>query len=87
MTTRGSYVHKPMVNFSGASQKFYFYAIFSKYSWFQTKRFTSLLELIKLYEQNPLQNFFIFTIYLNYTLALTCQQYAVKAQTSLAPLS
>ena len=29
-----------------------------------------LLELIKFYKQNPLDNFFIFPIYQNYTLAL-----------------
>ena len=31
---------------------------------------TGLLELIQLYKQNPLEKFFIFTIYRNYTLAL-----------------
>ena len=40
-----------------------FYAIFSENWWFQTKRFTGLLELIQLYKQNPLEKFFIFTIY------------------------
>ena len=40
-----SYVHKPVVNFSG-HPKFYF-ANFSKYWWFQTKRFTRLLQFIK----------------------------------------
>ena len=29
------------------------------------------LELVQLYKQNPLVKFFIFTIYQNYTLALT----------------
>ena len=53
MTTRGSYVHNSMVQFSGASQKCYFYAIFSENSWFQTKRFTGLLEHIQLYKRNP----------------------------------
>ena len=71
MATRGSYVHNSMVNFSRASQKFSFYAIFSKYWWFQTKRFAGLLEIVQLYKQNPLEKFFIFTIYQNYTLALT----------------
>ena len=47
-----------------------FYAIFSENS---TKRFTGLLELIQLYKQNPFENIFIFTIYQNYTLALTKQ--------------
>ena len=60
MTTRGSYVHKPMLTFSGASQIFFFFCNFSKYWWFQTKRFTRLLEFIKLYKQNPVEKFFIF---------------------------
>ena len=38
---------------------------------FQTNIFTGLLELIQLYKQNPLEKFFIFTIYQNYTLALS----------------
>ena len=38
---------------------------------FRQKRFTGLLELIQLYKQNPLEKFFIFTIYQSYTLALT----------------
>ena len=60
-----------MVKFSGASWKFYFNAIFSEYWWFQTKWFTGLLELVQLYKQNPLEKFVIFTIYQNYTVALT----------------
>ena len=68
MATRGSYVHNSMVDFSGTSQKFL--TIFSKSSWFQTKWFTGLLELIQLCKQNPLEKIFIFTIYQNYTLAL-----------------
>ena len=70
MTARGSYVHNFMVEFSGASRKCEFYAIFSENWWFQTKRFTGLLELIKIYKQNPPEKFFIFTIYPNYALAL-----------------
>ena len=70
MATRGSYVQNSMVEFSGASRKCQFYAIFSQNWWFQTKRFTGLLDLIQLNKQNPLEKFFIFTIYQNYTLAL-----------------
>ena len=44
--------------------------MFSENWWFQTKRFTGLLELIQVYKQNPLEKFLIFTIYQNYTLAL-----------------
>ena len=32
---------------------------------------TKLLKFIKLYKQNPLEKFLIFTIYQNYTLALS----------------
>ena len=70
MATRGSYIHNSMVKFSGASRKCYFYAVFSKFWWFQTKWSTGLLELTKLYKQNPLRGIFIFTIYQNYILAL-----------------
>ena len=66
-----SYVHNSVVEFSGTSRKCKFYAIFSGNWWFQTKRFTGLLELIQPYKQNPLEKFFIFTIYQNYTLALS----------------
>ena len=47
-----------------------YFAIFSKYWWFQTKQFTRLLEFIKVYKQNPLDKF-IFTMYQNFTLTLT----------------
>ena len=40
---------------------FFFVAIFSsKYWWFHTKWLTGLLEFIKRYKQNPLENFFYF---------------------------
>ena len=73
MATRGSYVHNSMPEFSAESRKFYFYAIFSENWWFQTKIFTGLLELIQLYKQRPLE-FFSFTIYQNYTLALSTKK-------------
>ena len=66
MATRGSYVHNSTVKFSGASWTCEFYAIFSKYGWFLTKRFKGLLELIQLYKQISLEKIFIFTIYQNY---------------------
>ena len=64
-TTRGSYVHdKPMVKFGEASRKCYFFCVqyFLKILTVSDKTFTRLLEFIKLYKQNPLENFFIFTI-------------------------
>ena len=48
-----------------------FYAIFSKYWWFQTKRITGLLVLLQLYKEKPFGQFLIFTIYQNYTFAIT----------------
>ena len=47
-----------------------FMQLFWNYGWFHTKWFTGLLELVQLYKQNPLQKFFVFTIYQNLTLAL-----------------
>ena len=71
MATRGSYVHISLDGriFRGIPKMLVlnFYAIFSENLWFQTKRFTGLLELIQLYKQNPLEKFFVFTIYQNYT--------------------
>ena len=55
-------------NFRG-HPKFFSSSIFTKYWLFLTKQFTGLLELMKLYKQN-LKDFFFFTIYQNYTLAL-----------------
>ena len=72
MATRRSYmyVHNSMVEFWGAFRECECCAVFSENWWFQTKRFTGLLELIQLYKQKPLEKIFIFTIYQNYTLAL-----------------
>ena len=47
------------------------------------KIFTGLLELIQLYKQNPLEKFFIFTIYQNYTLALKYTQDSMRFVVSL----
>ena len=57
--TRRSYVHKPIVKFSGASPKCLLFANFSKYLWFKTKQFTGLLEFVKLYKQNSLKKLFL----------------------------
>ena len=63
---RRSYVYiKAMVTFSGASWKKVYFSLFSKCWWFETKQFTGLVEFIKLYEQNPSEKPFIFTIYQN----------------------
>ena len=41
------------------------------------KKFTGLLELIQLYKQKPLEKILSFTIYQNYTLALTVYHHLV----------
>ena len=53
--------HPQNVSFMQFSQKIY---------GFRQKKITGLLELIQLYKQSPLEKFFLFTIYQNYTLAL-----------------
>ena len=65
------YINLSITEFPGPSRKFVFYASFSENLWFQTIRFTGLLELVQLYKQNQLDKIFIFTIYQNYTLDLT----------------
>ena len=74
MATRGSYVHNSMVVFFGHPENVCFMQFFSENWWFQTRRFTGLLELVQLYKQYPLEKFLIFTIYQNYTLALTLKR-------------
>ena len=59
-----------MVEFSEASRNLTFLQFSQKINAFRQKRLTGLLELIQLYQQNPLEKIFIFTIYQNYTLAL-----------------
>ena len=53
---------------------------------FRQKLFTRLLELMQLYKQNQLEKFFIFTIYQNYTLALTLHHYMENAAVMLENL-
>ena len=54
--------HPDNVSFMQFSQKIYGFR--------PKNKITGLLELVQLYKQNPLENFFIFTIYQNYTFAL-----------------
>ena len=65
-------------NFRGHSENVSFIQFSQKIDGFRQKRFTGLLELIQLYKQNPLEIFFIFTIYPNYTLALTLWRLHLK---------
>ena len=81
MATRGSYVHNSMVGFSGVSRKFgvFFFAVFSENLWFQTIRFTGLLELIQLYKQKRLEKIFYFLhlpkLYIGFKLTFSgCRQ-------------
>ena len=60
MATRGRYVHNYMVNFSRGYPENVSFMQFSQY----------IHSFRQLYKQNPLEKFFIFTIYQNYTLAL-----------------
>ena len=62
MDTRGSYVHNSMVEYSAASKNFTL-CNFLRNLWFQTKRFTGLLELKQLYKQTLLEKFLIFSKY------------------------
>ena len=57
-------------NFRGHPENVSFMQFSQKIDGFRQKRFTGLFELIQFYKQNPLEKFFIFTIYQNYTLAL-----------------
>ena len=61
MITRGSYVHKPMVKFSGASRKIVFYANFSKYQVSDKKKTThKAFSIHKTLKIKPIREFFYF---------------------------
>ena len=64
------YVHNSMIEFRGHPKNVGLIQFSQKIDGFQTNRFTGLLELTQLHKQSPLEKFFIFTIYQNYTLAL-----------------
>ena len=70
MATRGSYVHNSMVDFSGASPQKKS-SIFQNIDGFRQNNSQGFLEPVQLCKQNPLEKCFIFTIYQNYTLALS----------------
>ena len=70
MATRGSYVHIPMGEFSGASRYVSFMQFSTKIDGFEQKDSQGFENSYNSYEQSPLEKFFIFTIYQNYTLAL-----------------
>ena len=52
MATRGSYVHKSMVEFSGASRKFSLCNFLRKLMVSDNNKITGVLELKELYKQN-----------------------------------
>ena len=73
MATRGSYmyVHISMGELSGASQIILVLLQFStKIDGFEQNDSQGFENSYNSYEQYPLEKFFIFTIYQNYTLAL-----------------
>ena len=71
MATRGSYVHISMGEFSGASDNISFMQFSTKIDGFEQKDSQGFENSYNSYEQYPLEKFFIFTIYQNYTLALS----------------
>ena len=70
MATRGSYVHISMGEFSGHPDNISFMQFSTKIDGFEQKDSQGFENSYNSYEQYPLEKFFIFTIYQNYTLAL-----------------
>ena len=70
MATRGSYVHISMGELSGASDNIILMQFSTKIYGFEQKDSQGFENSYNSYEQYPLEKFFIFTIYQNYTLAL-----------------
>ena len=68
MTTRGSYVHKPMVKFSGYPEEEKNLVQISQnidaWGFRQNSSKGKKLEFIKLCKQNPFEKILIYTIYL-----------------------
>ena len=73
MATRGSYVHISMGEFSGGIPIMLVLCNFLRKLMVSNKKIHRALRThtYNSYEQYPLDKFFIFTIYQNYTLALT----------------
>ena len=70
MATRGNYVHISMGEFSGHPDNISFMQFSTKIDGFEQNDSQGFENSYNSYEQYPLENFFIFTIYQNYTLAL-----------------
>ena len=71
MATRGSYVHISMgIILGGHPDNISFMQFSTKIDGFEQKDSQGFENSYNSYEQYPLENFFIFTIYQNYTLAL-----------------
>ena len=72
MATRGSYVHRSLwENSRGHPDNVSFMQFSTKIDGFEQKDSQGFENSYNSYEQQPLEKFFIFTIYQNYTLALT----------------
>ena len=67
MATRGSYVHISMGEFSGVSDNVSFMQFSTKIDGFEQNDSQGFENSYNSYEQYPLEKFFIFTIYQNYT--------------------
>ena len=70
MATRGSYVHISMGEFSRHPDNVSFMQFSTKIDGFEQKDSQGFENSYNSYEQYPLEKFFIFTIYQNYTLTL-----------------
>ena len=70
MATRGSYVHISMGELSGHPDNISFMQFSTKIDGFEQNDSQGFENSYNSYEQYPLEIFFIFTIYQNYTLAL-----------------
>ena len=71
MATRGSYVHIIWENSRGHPDNISFMQFSTKIDGFEQKDSQGFENSYNSYEQYPLEKFFIFTIYQNYTLALS----------------
>ena len=75
MATRGSYVHiSAWENYRGHPDNISFMQFSTKIDGFEQKDSQGFENSYNSYEQYPLEKFFIFTIYQNYTLALKCNE-------------
>ena len=85
MATRGSYVHISMGEFSGDPDNVSFMQFSTKIDGFEQKDSQGFENSYNSYEQYPLEKFFTFTIYQNYTLALRIIQLYFLGENPVRP--